>query len=184
MPRPATRDRPRGRSSTEDASFCGRGDQACRHHAPAVEPWGTRHPPCAWRWCPPDWPRATLLERLYGYGHDQCSRPHQRQRVCDACTIVRMDCLSMGSPLPTQLRPLSYRLRPCTASSALWRGRLASRCQAYLYRCRGCLATYVINVITQRTCSMERADRHGAVRPKKSALKPSLSRKEGLSAPG
>jgi hypothetical protein len=36
--------------------------------------------------------------------------------------------------LPTlQLRPLSYRLLPCTSSSTLWRGRPAYRYQSYLY---------------------------------------------------
>jgi hypothetical protein len=47
--------------------------------------------------------------------------------------------------LTSQLRPLSYRLLPCTSSSALWRGRSAYRYQAYLYVCRGCLAAYVIH---------------------------------------
>src|SRR6516162_4525068 len=52
---------------------------------------------------------------------------------------------SMMLLLTSQLRPLSYRLLPCTSSSALWRGRPAYRCQPYLYVCRGCLAAYVIH---------------------------------------
>jgi hypothetical protein len=91
---------------------------------------------------------------------------------------------SMVPLFPSQLRPLSYRRLPCTASSALWRGHLAYRCQAYLYLCRGDLAAYVVNVIARRQCAMGRADRPTAVCQKKSALKPSLSLKEGLSAPG
>ena len=46
--------------------------------------------------------------------------------------------------LTIQLRPLSYRLLPCTSSSAPWRARLAYRCHAYLYAYRGCLAAYVV----------------------------------------
>ena len=46
--------------------------------------------------------------------------------------------------LTSQLRPLSYRLLPCTSSSTLWRGRLAYRCQADIYSCRGYLAAYVV----------------------------------------
>src|SRR3989442_14722637 len=86
--------------------------------------------------------------------------------------------------LTSQLRPLSYRLLPCTSSSTLWRARLAYRCHAYLYAYRGCLAAYVV----QRHHSAEMLD--GQSRPhyarltKKGALKPSLFRKEGLSAPG
>ena len=69
--------------------------------------------------------------------------------------------------LHSQLRPLSYRLLPCTSSSALWRGRPAYRCQSYLYACRGCLATYDVNIITVRTCSLGRADCTLPVCPKK-----------------
>src|SRR6185503_16430216 len=86
--------------------------------------------------------------------------------------------------LTSQLRPLSYRLLPCTASSALWRGRPAYRCQADLYACRGCLAAYVVNTIAVRKCSLGRADRTLLVCPKKGALRPSLRDREGLSAPG
>jgi len=61
---------------------------------------------------------------------------------------------SMVLLLTSQLRPLSYRLLPCTSSSALWRGRPAYRCQAYLYACRGCLAAYIV----QHHRSTERLD--------------------------
>ena len=91
---------------------------------------------------------------------------------------------SMVLLLTSQLRPLSYRLLPCTSSSPLWRGRLAYRCQACFYSCRGYLAAYVI----QRHRNAEMLDwqsrLHYAHLPKKGALKPSLSRKEGLNAPG
>ena len=68
-------------------------------------------------------------------------------------------CLAWCSSLTSQLRPLSYRLLPCTSASALWRGRLTYRRQAYLYSCRGGLAAYVVNIITMRKCSITRANR-------------------------
>jgi hypothetical protein len=69
--------------------------------------------------------------------------------------------------LTSQLRPLSYRLLPCTSSSALSTGRFTYRCQAYLYACRGCLAAYVV----PRHCSTEKlifgAERTISTCPKK-----------------
>ena len=79
--------------------------------------------------------------------------------------------------LTIQLRPLSYRLLPCTSSSAPWRARLAYHCHAYLYAYRGGLAVYVV----ERHHSAEMFDfisnRTRKIDPKKGALKPSLSHK-------
>src|SRR5262245_48223923 len=88
---------------------------------------------------------------------------------------------SMVLLLTSQLRPLSYRLPPCTSSlrpssspltglPPLVQSLLSSVCPS--------------NVIAMRTYSTEEQAAPYLFDQKKGALKPSLCRKEGLSAPG
>jgi hypothetical protein len=53
--------------------------------------------------------------------------------------------LAWRSSLPRSFALSVTGCFPALPLSALWRGRLAYRCQTYLYPCRDCLAAYVIS---------------------------------------
>lgn len=58
-------------------------DNYCMHKAKAVTQWLTNHPRFVVRWLPTYCPRANPIERVFGDGHDKCTRNHKRKRLCD-----------------------------------------------------------------------------------------------------
>jgi DDE superfamily endonuclease len=58
-------------------------DNYCIHKAKAVEQWVASHPRFALLWLPTYGPRANPIERVFGDGHDKCTRNHQRKRLRD-----------------------------------------------------------------------------------------------------
>jgi transposase len=51
--------------------------------AKAVEQWSASHPRFALLWLPTYCPRANPIERVFGDGHDKCTRNHKRKRLRD-----------------------------------------------------------------------------------------------------
>lgn len=72
------------------------------HKAKAVEQGLAHHPRFAWLWLPPYWPRAHPIERVFGDGHDKCTRNHQRNRRRDLVKDVERHLEENG--------PWQYRL--------------------------------------------------------------------------
>ena len=58
-------------------------DTYCMHKAKAVEQWLASHPRVAMLWLPTYGPQAHPMERVFGDGHDQCTRNHKRKRLGD-----------------------------------------------------------------------------------------------------
>ena len=53
------------------------------HKAKAVTQWLASHSRFEILWLPTYCPRANPIERVFGDGHDQCTRHHKRKRLCD-----------------------------------------------------------------------------------------------------
>jgi hypothetical protein len=77
-------------------------DNYCIHKAKAVEQWLTSHPRLALLWLPTYCPRANPIERVFGAGHDKCTRNHKRKRLRDVGQDVER-------PLPHN-GPWQYKL--------------------------------------------------------------------------
>ena len=137
------------------------------------------------RGLPPSRSRAGLHGAGSGGNDDTLLSPEPEQTAYErSLNVVESPNVQHGVPpyltaSPSQLQAASphFLIDPLE-------GRLAYRCQADIYSCRGCLAAYVV----QRRRNTEILDWQSRAYyshlPKKSALKPSLSRKEGLGAPG
>jgi DDE superfamily endonuclease/Winged helix-turn helix len=81
-------------------------DHSCIHQANAVEEWLARHPRVALRWVPTDGPQANPIERVFGDGHDPCTRNHKRNRFGAVVPAVERH-LRQNSPWLYQLSRLS-----------------------------------------------------------------------------
>jgi hypothetical protein len=63
-------------------------DHDAIHKAKAVEQWLASHPRLIVRRWPTSGPRANPSEWVFGEVHDQCTRNHQRKRLCDVVRDV------------------------------------------------------------------------------------------------
>lgn len=72
-------------------------DNSCSHKAQAVEQWLASHPRFALLWWPTYGPQANPSERVFGDGHDPCTRNHKRQRLGDGVRDVERH-LRQNSP--------------------------------------------------------------------------------------
>ena len=77
-------------------------DNYCIHTAKAVEQWLAQHPRFPLLWLPTDCPRANPIERVFGDGHDKCTRNHRRKRLRDLVQDVEQHMAENG--------PWQYRL--------------------------------------------------------------------------
>jgi hypothetical protein len=71
-------------------------DNDCIHKAQAVPQWLARHPRFALLWLPPYCPRANPIERVFGDGHDTCTRNHKRKRLRDLVQDVERHVQANG----------------------------------------------------------------------------------------